>query len=541
MEGNSTSNVNLNLANSLYKEAEKFKKTIEKGKAYVEKIENNPVYNEYKDMDDLAFENMKYSEDLDEEQKEVLNNYELYKDQSRKREELIEALKDAEPTRKSYIKNIHIAISKYIVQAEKEIANLEKQIKEFEQYIEKDKAKLAELEADPEKNKLVIEDLKSSIEAREAKLKTYTKELAKLQKELEKNKVKFADYLELADEEIGLEEEKVSPDKGDKKETSEEEKTSPDKGDKKEASEEEKTSPDKDDEKDVSEEEKSSQDNSDEKGAPAGKTTTEKAEKSVQAEPVAKEESKETDVQAFNRIYKLMKNRKTRDSISREDIDKMIDIMSDPEKYKELKIDTSRFLKLPFFPSTAEKIFKQIGKHLDKDVKTTLGAKVAQELVDNKELTKWESVTDLGYNQGRKTKAEVLLEEAFLDENTPDDKVEQLADMQIRLEKFRNAATTMYDVRMSRNELKVPSNMLGEAKEPLVAPDEDVYDSVKKEQEQGKEAPDVIDYSDNPDYQAFMGNRPSWGDLVPPEEASVDLYEEHEQPKSKETHDRGEF
>lgn len=356
--------------------------------------------------------------------------------------------------------NIKVALGNYLLYYEKEKKTLTKQRDNYEKYVKEEQAKLETLKAEiealegDEEQKDVLEDkkadyedLKIKVEAKLKKLEGFDERIANLDNEMQQAKEKFKGYMELAAiENAEQEKEETNSDK----DKSEEEKTEP-----KEQSEHKNETPEKDENKEKTDVE------SNNKGQ---QTVSYIANGSLDEQYT--EEQPETDEQAFNRIYKLLSKRKTRDSVTNEDIDKMIDILSNKENYSKLNIGTRRFLDLGIFPSKAEKIYKQLGKKLSYDVYKVTKNNDVLSIENRAELAKWENINELGVKIDEKTEAEIALDNALLAASDADK--EQIVTVKNRIEKYRQSMVTLDEVMFDRGELRFVNKELPEGKDEVV-------------------------------------------------------------------------
>lgn len=432
-------NIDLEFADKFYEGIQEYVDRIEKTRAAIEKNKASiPEHLQDYDADVLkALENSGIKID---ENDEAISELKKYSNAIGAVEKLEAQEKKLAEDKEKLEENIKIAISKYIAQTEKEMVKLQKSRDNYEKFIQEEQAELATLEAKIkdlegiEEQEEVLKDLKvkyenlkNGIEEKLKKLESFDKELADLKTELERNKEKYKDYLELSDKDITEPVDKREPEEQEESKEKEAEETPK----KEEATEE--TVEKKEDTKSTKKEDNVYY------TVPSGETTTEEPEK---VEP-------ETDEQAFKRIYKLLSKKKTRDSVTNEDIDKMIEILSDKDNYDKLNINIRRFLNSPLFPSKAEKIYKCIGKRLAQDInKLDKDALDADGIV---EITKYENLIKLGFANGEDlTKAEQAIN-SILDKANESDKDKAL-DLKERILRYRKSTTTLDEVIASRGE-----------------------------------------------------------------------------------------
>lgn len=348
---------------------------------------------------------------------------------------------------------IRIAISKYIADAEEERKKLEANKTRYDKHVEEEKAKEEALKAEietlerdaKEEDKEIIEDKKAELKDLSSRIKlmeetqaSRDEEYNEVVAELNKNKEKYKDYIELSGEELPEPEE---------------------------IPEEEKPAEKKNEEKKP--EEKNTQGKKSET-----KTTRNNGETKFVYEPVSSEEpktnsdssvkeevNKETDEQAFKRIYGLIKKK---EALSVEDADKMYEILSDKDNFKKYKINTDHIL--PFTKSKAQRIYTSLGKQLDGQIKASLGDKELLEGLNSKDLTRWKDINELGCDNPCNNIVESL--EKAIGKEEDEGKKKELETLKGRYEKFVSSAQTMTAVRRTRNELsyKAISESTAEAK-----------------------------------------------------------------------------
>lgn len=451
--------VDLELADKFYAGVQEYVTKLEKTRAAIEKNKAS-ISEQYEGYDVEALSALENSGVKIEDKDAVMSDFKQYSNAASAVAALEELEKKHVQNKEILEKNIKIAIAKYVTQTEKEIEKVQKNRDSYEKYIKEEQEKLAALEEEIkslegiEEQAEVLKDkkedyetLKAKLEERLKKLEAYDKDIEAIKAELEMNKEKYKDYLELADKDITEPEEVVIPETA----VSEEEVEA-----KKKTDEEEKTKKGEDEEI-------------------KGKESSEKTHRFVASESEVKEDkdiveteeekAQETDEQAFNRIYKLLSKKKTRDSVSESDIDKMIEILSNKENYSKLNIETKRFLDLGIFPSKAEKIYKQLGKRLSYDAyKVTKNSEVLSK-ANRAELAKWENINELGVNIDEKTETEIALDQTL--ETAEDKDKEQILAVKTRMDKYRQSMVVLDEVMFERGELQFVNKELPAAKEDV--------------------------------------------------------------------------
>jgi len=449
-------NIDLELADKFYEGVQEYVAKLEKTRSAIEKNKASMI-EQYADYDMDAFAALEQV-GVKLEDDSMSSELKQHNNAAAAVAKLQEQEKKHLANKELLEKNIKVAIAKYIAQTEQDIVKAQKNIDNYEKYIKEEQGKLATLEQEikalegNEELAEVLKDkkedyeaLKVKIEERLKKLDGYNKDLEELKADLERNKEKYKDYVELANKDITEPEDKEKTEKA--KEPEKKEKEDKDKEAKK-----------------------------DEKKEPEGNRKEEKVYNGVATGPVvtgdeggtepSEEKEPETDEQAFNRIYKLLSKRKTRDSVTNEDIDKMIEILSDKENYSKLNIGTRRFLDLGIFPSKAEKIYKQLGKKLSYDVYKVTKNKEVLSASNIAEFAKWENINELGVKIDEKTEAEIALDNALTSASDADK--EQIVEVKNRFEKYRQSMVTLDEVMFGRGELQFVSKELPEGKEEVV-------------------------------------------------------------------------
>jgi len=371
--------------------------------------------------------------------------------------------------------NIRSSIKLYLDDTEKEQKKLIKNRDNYEKYIQEEQAKLDalkseidSLEGNEEQEQVLAdkkeeyEELKAKIDKKIEKLKSYDEKIANLKLEIEQAKEKFKDYIVMptnivAEQEVQNEEKNVNEESIDitKQDPSNDENLVENNA-----------------ESNVEKTEKNDTlgnvvfpKSSDVAKANAGVVAESNTQKEID-EQVDEQPKKESDEQAFNRIYGLLSKRKNKALVTSEDVDKMVEILSNKDNYEKLNIGTKRFLNLKLFPSKAEKIYKIIGEKLAYDVYKVTKNKDVLSPDSRAELSKWEDINDYGIKIDEKTNAEKALD-AALTAATPDNK-EQIEKVKARLEKYRNSMITLDEVMFDRGELEYVNNKLPAGKDEIV-------------------------------------------------------------------------
>lgn len=478
-------------ADACYNSVMGYKEKIKKTEIGLETFEKSGKYKEYDAEYDKAMKAMEALGNLSDTQKEMVNlNKEVSSDHSARenllaqKEEFLESVAALEG-------QIKIAISKYIVDTEKEQKKLEKNKEKYAAYVEEEKAKCEALKAELEQmdkddvtyedKKAEVDALASRIESMDKKLASFDESLAKVTEELNKNKEKYKEYIDLAKEELTVPEEPENEKEGTEKELAHEQ-------DQEEKVEGEPEDIEVDDDIlfDFSSLSKSAEEKSEknETEAKSEKGENEKSEvtpnsKEVKtkkksnpevvyvsepaaAEPSTEAESKEevpeeTDKDAFKRIYKQIKKKET---LSIEDTDKMIALLSDKKNFRRFRISTKGLL--PFLKSKGEKIFTGVGNSLNAQIRSLVNDKDLLKDLKTRDIRKWKYITELGHNNPENTIEETLDKVAQTADDETLEKVEATKD---RYVKFSEAARTMVSVKFQRGELVEKRKALPEKSE----------------------------------------------------------------------------
>lgn len=484
-------------ADAFYDAVMKYKEKIEKTENGLETFEKSGKYKEYDAEEAKAMEAMGALGSLSDTQKEMVDSSKVVSNEHVAREKLLAQKEKYLESVAALEGQIKIAISKYIVDTEKEQKKLEKNKEKYAAYVEEEKAKCEALKAELEQmdkddvtyedKKAEVDALASRIESMDKKLASFDESLAKVTEELNKNKEKYKEYIDLAKEDLAIpeepENEKEAPEEvKNEKEVVEEE---PDQEEKVEG-EPEDIEVDDDILFDFSSLSKSAEEKSEknETEAKSEKSENEKSEvtpnsKEVKtkkksnpevvyvsepaaAEPSTEAESKEevpeeTDKDAFKRIYKQIKKKET---LSIEDTDKMIALLSDKKNFRRFRISTKGLL--PFLKSKGEKIFTGVGNSLNAQIRSLVNDKDLLKDLKTRDIRKWKYITELGHNNPENTIEETLDKVAQTADGETLEKVEATKD---RYVKFSEAARTMVSVKFQRGELVEKRKALPEKSE----------------------------------------------------------------------------
>ncbi len=430
-------------ADAFYDAVMKYKEKIAKTDSGLETFEKSGKYKEYDDKEAKAMEALEGLGTLSDVQKDMVASNKKVSLEHDAREKLLAQKEKYLESVSTLEGQIKIAISKYIVDTEKEIGKLENQKKSYAKLIEEKKAEYEALKSEveemehaaKEEDELILEEKKKDLSYLETKIKSMgdtlasrDKKLAKLTAEFQKNKDKYKDYIELSKKDIAVPAEKDS-----RAPEAEEEKKEVSKGKK----------------------EKANQKVEEEKGKDKkGKATYVPYDESVESpqEQTSKDEEKgkkqknkeETDKQAFKRIYKDLKKNK---SLSVEDTDRMLDILGNKENFDKLNIKTSSVFS--FLKSKAEKVYPKLGKELDRQIRASIKDEKLLGELESKQITDWKNICDLGDNKSYNNIAETL--DSAMEGLTEEEKKNLLA-VKTRYEKYKVSTTKLTEVIRERGE-----------------------------------------------------------------------------------------
>lgn len=479
-------------ADAFYRAVIKGKKEIEWADMTLAEYEKSGKYKEYNPEEARAYELMEEAGGLSENDKEMVEHYKEVKLAYECREEVMKNKEKNMQTLKPLEDQIRVCISKYIVDAEKAQKNLEKNKEKYAAYVKEQKEKCEALKAElgeMDKGDVTYKDKEAELDAlalrikgMDKKLAEFDKCLAKVIKELNENKEKYKDYIDLAKENIDVPEEKENADNKDKEAQDAQEQKAEEKGKNKE------NDKDKADDKDKGENKTAEQSGARSVGqnvnplfyssVPGSDSQPVQDEKSGETAQ-QKEQKKETDKEAFKRIYKDLK--KGRD-ISAEDTDRMLDIVGNKENFDKLGIRTSTIF--TFTKSKGQKLFTKLGEQLDKQVRASVKDEKLLEKLDSKEITSWEDICNMGKNEGPTNNIADTLEEAMKG-STAEEK-EALKSIKSRYEKYVKSTKNLAEVRRQRGEEKYEK--LNEAPETERSTIEETLQSqVKSKEDVAKE------------------------------------------------------
>lgn len=434
-------------ADAFYDAVMKYKEKIEKTENGLKSIETSGLYKLYDKDEAMAMEALKDLGDknLSDAQKEMLVNSKDIMVEYDARERLLFQKEEYLRNVEALESQIKVAVSKYIVESEKEQKKLEANKEKYAAFVEGEKAKYEALKSEiesmekdsSEENKDILESKKEQLDALKAQLDGFDKRLtsfderiAGIKEQLQKTKEKYKDYIELSKEDI------VVPEV---EENSKEEKKSKEQGVKKE---------------DKTEKEEKSEENHDKVETQASKT--EKSKGTVYVEPqsnkaekqieIGSEKEEETDKQAYNRISKALL--KKDGEISTEDTDRLLGILSNRDNFESLNIKTRGFL---FFKSKGERLYSKLGIELDKKLRNSIKDKKLLEKLDTDDLKHLGTILELGNGNPDNNIVETI-ESAM--KGADEKSVQELQDIKTRFEKFSCAAKTLVEVKSQRNEMQ---------------------------------------------------------------------------------------
>lgn len=464
-------------ADAFYDAVMKYKEKIEKTENGLETFEKSGKYKEYDAEEAKAMEAMAELNGLSDTQKEMVDSNKEVSLEHDAREKLLAQKEKYLESVAALEGQIKIAISKYIADTEKEQKKLEKNKEKYAAYIEEEKTKCEALKAELEemdKDDVTYEDKKAEldalvvrIEGMDKKLASFDERLAKVTEELDKNKEKYKEYIDLAKEDLAIPEEPEN-------EKTETEKEQMQEQDQEEKIEGEPENIEYDDdilfdfsslsnsEKDENEKNEvapnSKEMKTKKKSNPEVVYVSEPAVTEPGAEAKSKEEvPEETDKEAFKRIYKEIKKKET---LSIEDTDKMIALLSDKKNFRRFRISTKGLL--PFLKSKGERIFTGVGNSLNSQIKSLVEDKELLKGLKTADIRKWKYITELGHNNPENTIEETLDKVA---QTADDETLEKVEATKERYIKFSEAARTMVSVKFQRGELVEKRKALPEKSE----------------------------------------------------------------------------
>lgn len=436
-------------ADAFYDAVMKYKEKIEKTENGLKTIETSGKYKEYDAEEAKAIEAMAELNGLSDAQKDMVDSNKDVRLEYNAREALL-------TQKEKYLENvaalegqIKTAISKYIVDTEKEQKKLEKNKEKYATYVEEEKTKCEALKAELEemdKEDVTYEDKKAELDAlvlriedMDKKLASFDERLAKIVEELNINKEKYKEYIDLAKEDL------IAP------ELSEEEKAEVGS----DSDKEEKNEPEPEPEQEtVKEENEGKEKDKTVKATRATKVVSpvvdveykEVSDEEKETGAEAKEEKpKETDKQAFKRIYKSLKKKET---LSVEDTEKMIELLSDKSNFARFNIATSSIL--PFFKSKGERIYTSLGKELEKQIKEVVKDEELLKNLKTRDITHWKSIIELGHDNPANNIVDTI---DSVMETADEKKQEALTALKERYEKFGNSAKVLTNVKLERKEI----------------------------------------------------------------------------------------
>lgn len=427
-------------ADAFFDAVMKYKEKIEKTENEINSYGESEKYEAHNEGEAKAMEALAGLEDLSDTQKEMVDSSKVLNSDYAAREKLIAQKEKYIESVAALEGQIRIAISKYIVDTEKEQKKLEKNKEKYAAYVEEEKAKAEALKteiSEMDKDDVTYEDkcaeletLTTRIEKMNEKLASFDESLAKITDELNKNKEKYKDYIKLAKEDLEAPEaEEKTAEKTDKDAS---EVVADGKKESKKVEENNKTRA-------------ASKENKD--GAVYAVASEEKEEKKEEktAEEKTEEKKEETDKQAFKRIYKQLRRKET---LSVEDTNKMLDLLNNKSNFSKLNIQTETLFL--FTRSKGQKLYTSLGKELERQIKEAVGDKELSDTLKTVDLVNWKRIIEFGNNNPTNNIEEVI-DEAL--KTADEDKIAQLLEVKGRFEKFSDSAKILTTVKRERGEI----------------------------------------------------------------------------------------
>lgn len=473
-------------ADAFYDAVMKYKEKIEKTESGLATFEKSGKYKEYDAQEAKAMEALEGLGTLSDVQKDMVASNKEVSLEHDAREKLLAQKEKYLESVSALEGQIKIAISKYIADTEKEQKKLEKDKAKYTAYVEEEKAKCEALKAELdamakddvtyEDKKAEVEALVSRIENMDKKLASFDQSLAKVTEGLNKNKEKYKDYIDLAKEDLTVPKAPVE-EKDDVEKTDEEIPKTEAEKDVEEKEEIIGKAEDLEEVEDVEVESEETPEIKSESVTNRNKTRIiTPSEAAYVAEPSEitsqgenelpkEQESKESDKQAFKRIYKLIKKKET---LSIEDTDRMIALMGNRKNFARFRISTDRFL---FFKSKGEKIFTGLGVQLAKQIRGTVKDERLTKKLRTKDIRQWDRILELGNNNPNNNIVETLDEAT---KSASDEELESIKAVRERYEQFTNSAKVLCSVKVKRGELKLLPAKVEEQASELVDNTSDV-------------------------------------------------------------------
>lgn len=424
-------------ADAFFDAAMKYKEKIEKTENEISAFGDSGKDEAYNEGEAKAMEAMAGLEDLSDTQKEMVNSSEALNSDYAAKEKLIAQKEKYMESVEALEGQVRIAISKYIVDTEKEKKKLEKNKEKYAAYVEEEKAKCEALKAEiseMDKEDVTYEDkcaeleaLVTRIEGMDKKLASFDERLAKITYELDSVKEKYKDYIMLAKEDL------TAPELG------EEEKTEV-YSDKKE-----KTEPEQEEQATAKTVKATRATKATKAVSPVVDVEYKEVSEKEKGTEAKEEKPKETDEQAFKRIYKALKKKET---LSVEDTDKMIELLSDKSNFARFNIATSSIL--PFFKSKGERIYTSLGKELEKQIKDVVKDEELLKNLKTRDITDWKSIIELGNDNPANNIVDTI---DSVMETADEKEQEALTALKERYEKFGNSAKVLTNVKLERKEI----------------------------------------------------------------------------------------
>lgn len=472
MEENSKDKrIDMTQVEAFYEAIMSHKDALKKIQDNIDNFEKNGK-NEYSDYSEEAIASIESLEQKTEGQEKILAGYNEYKAKKEEYEQALQSEKQEVDYLSGSIKGIRQALSKFMEDANQKIEKTKSKIAKYSENIERIKAEIEQ------QNQMIAaetdEDLKlqyqyelrnkaRSLASFEYELKKINSELSDITTQMEAVKAKFAKYIYMSKEDLETidEKEKVNdeiiPDEN-KEKSEDKEKTAEDKD--KEAPEDdgkEKENETGDEPVIDGDELEGIIDNifTDDVAPAEPKTEPSVRTGSVvqpQSEVVNDVEKPETDKEAYARIAELLKDRKTRYSISNDDKDRITAILANFDNYDALKIQTRR----PFgiFSSKSDKVIKNLGKVLKKDI-ADAGVRANFKQI-NKEFTNrggWRDTYSVSNNWDKEMQAERDIT-ASISKAETEERIEDLVNLKTRIAEFRKAFTTQFIIgTIDRNDM----------------------------------------------------------------------------------------